>query len=99
METIELLSKTSKLSKHKVHLPSIEELPKQHSFCRVLSPEEPIKIVWDLIGMVFIFVQMITIPLIITFSIESIGFLGALNLTMDIYFIVDIAVSFQTGYF
>ncbi|CAD8091652.1 unnamed protein product [Paramecium primaurelia] len=66
---------------------------------KIIRPEEPKKIIWDLIGMSFIFIQMITIPLILTFSFEISGGFAIFNDIMDYYFLIDILLQFQTGYY
>ncbi|CAD8171846.1 unnamed protein product [Paramecium octaurelia] len=66
---------------------------------KIIRPEEPKKIIWDLIGMSFIFIQMITIPLILTFSFEISGGFAIFNDIMDYYFLIDILMQFQTGYY
>ncbi|CAD8128335.1 unnamed protein product [Paramecium sonneborni] len=66
---------------------------------KIIRPEEPKKIIWDLIGMSFIFIQMITIPLILTFSLEISGAFAIFNDIMDYYFLIDILLQFQTGYY
>ncbi|CAD8084238.1 unnamed protein product [Paramecium sonneborni] len=69
------------------------------AFFQPFKPDNPYKQTWDLVGMLFIFVQIITIPLIITFSIELDLFYDICNQIMDYYFLVDIIVSFLTGYY
>ena len=65
----------------------------------VFNPYSTIKVTWDLVGMLFIFIQMITIPLIITFSIELDIFYDVCNQIMNYFFLVDIVISFNTGYY
>jgi hyperpolarization activated cyclic nucleotide-gated potassium channel 2 len=43
------------------------------SLLLVWSPEEPKRVVWDIISMVFIFIQMLIIPVIICFDLEIAG--------------------------
>jgi hypothetical protein len=43
------------------------------SLLLVWSPEEPKRVVWDVIGMLFIFIQMLIIPVIICFDLEIDG--------------------------
>ncbi|CAD8096093.1 unnamed protein product [Paramecium sonneborni] len=66
---------------------------------QVIAPEEPKKIFWDLVGMGFIFIQMILIPLILTFSLDLDDGFSIFDNIMDCYFIVDIVLQFQTGYY
>lgn len=66
---------------------------------RPIRPDNYYKLCWDLVGMFFIFVQMITIPLVITFSINLDLFYEICNQIMDYYFLFDILVSFHTGYY
>lgn len=65
----------------------------------VFNPYSSVKVIWDLVGMLFIFIQMITIPLIITFSIELDLFYDVCNQIMNYFFLVDIVISFNTGYY
>ncbi|CAD8200826.1 unnamed protein product [Paramecium octaurelia] len=70
--------------------------------CRIFNiirPEEPKKIIWDLIGMGFIFIQMILIPLILTFGLDMDYGFSIFSNIMDYYFLVDIVLQFQTGYY
>lgn len=68
-------------------------------YLRPFRPDNYYKLCWDLVGMFFIFVQMITIPLVITFSINLDLFYDICNQIMDYYFLIDILVSFHTGYY
>jgi len=69
------------------------------AFIAVLNPEEPKRMVWDVISMVFIFIQMITIPVILAFSIDTSGGYYVFDNLMNYFFIVDIFMSFNTGYY
>ncbi|CAD8181113.1 unnamed protein product [Paramecium pentaurelia] len=79
-----------------------EDKNKEWDKCRIFNiirPEEPKKIIWDLIGMAFIFIQMILIPLILTFGLNLDEGFSIFSNIMDYYFLVDIVLQFQTGYY
>jgi len=63
----------------------------------MIKPDNPGKLVWDLCGMLFILYQGILTPYRICFSLNSVGFLAAFEIFQDLYFIVDIVISFFTG--
>lgn len=69
------------------------------NYLKPFRPDTSYKLSWDLVGMLFIFVQMITIPLVITFSIDLDLFYEICNQIMDYYFLIDILVSFHTAYY
>jgi hyperpolarization activated cyclic nucleotide-gated potassium channel 2 len=56
------------------------------SLLLVWGPEEPQRVVWDIISMLFIFIQMLIIPVIICFDLEIDGdFLVYIVLSKDRY--------------
>jgi len=63
----------------------------------MIKPDNPGKLVWDLCDMLFILYQGILTPYRICFSLNSVGFLAAFEIFQDLYFIVDIVISFFTG--
>ncbi|KAM3135294.1 hypothetical protein pb186bvf_012592 [Paramecium bursaria] len=65
----------------------------------VINPNHPLKIFWDFIGMLIIFIQMIEIPIIVTFTFTIDPQTQIFLDIMDYFFMVDIVLNFQTGYF
>jgi len=63
----------------------------------MIKPDNPGKIVWDIIGMIFILYQGILTPFRICFSQNSVGFLAGFEIFQDFYFIIDIFLSLNTG--
>jgi len=57
------------------------------------------KVVWDLIGMVFIIYQGILVPFRICFEAQAYGILGVFELIQDFYFLFDIILTANTGYY
>jgi len=57
------------------------------------------KVVWDLIGMVFIIYQGILVPFRICFESQAYGILGVFELIQDFYFLFDIILTANTGYY
>ncbi|CAI2364970.1 unnamed protein product [Moneuplotes crassus] len=54
---------------------------------------------WDLLGFLFITYQSIVIPFRICFDANATGFLAIFEFSQDIYFTIDILISFNTGYY
>ncbi|CAK81386.1 unnamed protein product (macronuclear) [Paramecium tetraurelia] len=66
---------------------------------KVSNPNSSFRIFWELISMIFIFIQMIQIPLVLTYSVElSEGFL-AFNQFMDVFFYIDMILNFKLAYY
>jgi hypothetical protein len=65
----------------------------------ILFPDNRIKVVWDLIGMVFIIYQGILVPFRICFEAQAFGALGVFELIQDFYFLLDIILTANTGYY
>lgn len=54
---------------------------------------------WDVLGLIFIIYQSIIIPFRLCFSIEAEGAWFFIETTIDISFMVDIFVQFNTGFY
>lgn len=65
--------------------------------CFMFAPEDTWKIIWELIGMIFILYQGIVIPFRICFQIDAYGGEAVFELIQDFYFIIDIFISINTG--
>lgn len=68
----------------------------------VISSEHAARILWEIVGVLFIVYQAFEIPYKFCFDIkdtEQISFFYYLDLSQDIYFITDVAASFNTGYY
>lgn len=66
---------------------------------RPIRPESKFKITWDLFVLVFILWEMITIPLAISFPASQATTVWNIQIISNVFFILDILLSFQTGYF
>ncbi len=75
-----------------------ENYTSQSSF-GVFHPDSSFKIFWNIIGMIFIIYQSVMIPFIITFDYTPSQSMGYLQNLQDFYFILDILVSFNTGFY
>lgn len=64
----------------------------------VINPDHTFKSLWDAIGFLFIMYQAMIVPFRISFEVDSTGFLGYVETGMDIYFMMDLFISFNTGY-
>lgn len=69
------------------------------SLLSVWIPEQMKRVLWDITGMLFIFIQLLLIPLLICFEITLVGGFKIFNDVMDYYFITDLFVSFNTAYY
>lgn len=65
----------------------------------VFSPDDGWKIVWDLIGMLFIIYQGVVVPFRICFDAQATGGMAVFELMQDFYFLVDIILTANTGYY
>ncbi len=65
----------------------------------ILLPDNKNKVVWDLIGMVFIIYQGILVPFRICFEIQAYGGMAVFELMQDFYFMLDILITANTGYY
>lgn len=65
----------------------------------VIHPESFVKVVWDILSMIFIVYQSIMVPFKISFNFESPYSLGLFEMIQDFYFIIDILVSLNTGFY
>jgi hypothetical protein len=65
----------------------------------VFHPDSSFKIVWNIIGMIFIIYQSVMIPFIICFDYSPSASLGYFQNMQDFYFMLDILVTFNTGFY
>ena len=63
-----------------------------------IFPESRFKTTWDIISCMLIIHQCITIPLQITFQDFQPGYLPIFDIICDLWFILDLVLSFNTGY-
>ncbi|KAM3128378.1 hypothetical protein pb186bvf_019506 [Paramecium bursaria] len=61
----------------------------------VQKPSSAFRVFWDLMNMVFIFGQMIYIPLVLCYSIDQNTFIYVLNQMISAYFMIDIVLTFN----
>lgn len=65
----------------------------------VINPTGTFRVLWDVFVMIFVIINVLTIPYKIAF-IDSVPLDGLffLDVVMDIYFVCDIGLNFRTGY-
>lgn len=68
-------------------------------FTRTMSPDGIPRMFWDLCSILLIVYQMIMIPFTISFTINENPQQSNFDFFIDIYFMADILLSFQTGYY
>lgn len=64
----------------------------------IINPDNIAKLVFDLIGFVLIIIQYITVPFSIAFNVDD-GDLKGYNYFSDIFFIFDLMLNFNTGFY
>lgn len=67
--------------------------------CLLFDPTSHSKAVWETLGLFMILYQAIVIPFRLCFEAEAAGFAKKLEDVIDICFIADIFVQFNSGYF
>lgn len=65
----------------------------------VLSPDSPIRGVWDISLFVFIIYQSISLPMRVSFEMPTTDFSFYLEIIIDVMFIGDILINFNTGFY
>lgn len=65
----------------------------------VIYPDSTFKGIWDLFGLVFIIYQAILIPFRLCFDVDATGVILYVEDIMDVTFMVDIIVTFNTGFY
>ena len=71
-------------------------------FPRKMPPFEPdgmFRLFWDLTTIAFIFYEMIFVPFQLSFDFESPSVIIILNYIIDSFFMIDILMTFNTGYY
>jgi hypothetical protein len=64
----------------------------------IINPDNIAKLVFDLIGFILIIIQYITVPFSIAFNFNESDLKGY-NYFSDLFFIVDMVLNFNTGYY
>jgi hypothetical protein len=64
-----------------------------------MAPDDNIKTFWDILGFVFIVYQALIVPYRICFDEAARGGAKYLEDSMDFYFMLDILVNFNCGYY
>jgi len=62
------------------------------------EPDSNFKIIWEFFLSIFIFYQLVYLPLQMTFDLPDSDFMIAIDLIQTVYFIADIFVNFHTAY-
>ena len=65
----------------------------------VIYPDATFKGVWDLVCLVFIIYQSILIPFRLCFEVDASGALFYFETIIDVSFMIDIIVNFNTGFY
>ena len=76
---------------------SAVELLHQSTSYFMISPNSTLKLIWDIVGFGIIIYQSIVSPYRLWFDVDVIGFFFALETIMDIYFVIDFIINFNTG--
>jgi hypothetical protein len=74
------------------------ELTKWYVNLIMFDPRNKWRIRWDVFLMVFIIVNAICVPIDVAVDLEPTLFLSLINNIADTFFLIDILVSFRTGY-
>jgi len=72
---------------------------KKHSSLLVLHPENFLRLGWDLLNLLLILTQVVILPYLISFEFESIEFWVLLDFFVNVFFITDILLNFNTAFF
>jgi hypothetical protein len=67
--------------------------------CGVFFPDTTKKSAWDIMGFFFIIFQSVVIPYRMCFEVEPEGFFSFLEIVIDSFFMSDILMSFNTGFY
>ncbi len=65
---------------------------------KAIDPDSTFKTVWDVFLTIFIFYQMVYIPLQMSFELPDNNFIIVLDLIQTFYFLADILINFHTAY-
>jgi hyperpolarization activated cyclic nucleotide-gated potassium channel 2 len=65
----------------------------------VIYPDSTFKGVWDLFVLLFIIYQAILIPFRLCFDVDATGAILIVEDIMDVSFMVDICITFNTGFY
>lgn len=64
-----------------------------------LQPDGFIRLIWDIITMIFILYEMIMIPFGISFDVSDSDVLNVFDYFINIFFIADVILNFNTGFY
>ena len=64
-----------------------------------MSPDNIIRGIWDICLFIFIIYQCISLPMRVSFEMPTTDFSFYLEIVIDIMFIGDILINFNTGYY
>ena len=65
----------------------------------VIQPDSTFKGIWDLLCLMFIIYQSILIPFRLCFEVDAAGGLFYFEMIIDITFMMDIIINFNTGFY
>lgn len=66
--------------------------------CMMIHPESRRRMIWLVLGLIFIIFEAYSIPLTLAFSIQPEGFFFVVTTVINVYFLLDICMTFMTGY-
>ena len=66
--------------------------------CGIIYPDSTPRTVWDILLFLFIVYQSLMLPMRISFEMTTSDFIYFLELSIDISFLLDIVVNFNTGF-
>ena len=76
---------------------SAVELLHENTSYFMFSPNSSAKLLWDLIGFAIIIYQSVVSPYRLWFDVDAAGFFFVLETIIDIFFISDFILNFNTG--
>ena len=65
----------------------------------LFHPEGYVRMVWDMLTMVLILYQAVSVPFMICFDIATTGLLLYFEFVISVFFLMDILMSFNTGFY
>jgi len=100
-ETHNFSEENEKYDEELVYEPNKDQLSLKENVLDKLMfhPESIIRIIWEVIGVIFIIYQLILTPFRICFDIRPIGSIVIFEIIQDFFFIIDFLIGFNTGFY
>lgn len=99
VESNKILTKIKGISINHFNSQSNKQNSNSHVSKWLVHPESTAKLTWDIICMLFIIFLAITVPYKICFNIIYTGGWAYLDITMTFFFMFDILIEFNTGFY